>query len=101
MSREAQLAGVTAYVLKLSSYYAHLGVGVYTPKGYSQFDKVTVSVEQPFEVAKNGLLSHSCSILRVSFFANNQLQRYVDFAVAVAGFSGKPVVKEVPPPERL
>lgn len=93
MPNEAQLAGITPYVLRLAAYYACLGVGTYKPKGYSQFDRVEVRVKMPWQAGE--LLTESCLILAVEFFANDELQRYVEFALSPAGFSGKPIVRSV------
>jgi len=94
VSTEALRAGISKVVLRQAAYYAAIGVGTYTPKGYGQFDTVVVKQQEPFEFAE--LLSHSCAIIRVEFWSAKQLIRYVDFALAVAGFSGKPVLHEVP-----
>lgn len=94
MSKEQQLAGITPYVLRLASYYACLGVGTYRPQGYAQFDRIEVRVKQPWQ--PSSVFSESCLILAVEFFSLNVLQRYVEFALTPAGFSGKPIVKEVP-----
>jgi hypothetical protein len=97
MSKEQQLAGITPYVLRLSAYYAALGVGTYRPKGYAQFDRVEVRVKQPWQPGQ--LFTESCLILVVEFFSYDALQRYVEFALTPAGFSGKPVVQLVPAPD--
>lgn len=94
MSHEAQLAGITPLVLRTANYYAMLGIGSYAPKGYGSFDRVEVLVKEPFEM-DSSYISHSCSMLRVEFWQGKELQRAVDFVVAVAGFSGRPIVKEV------
>lgn len=95
MSKEQQLAGITPYVLRLASHYACLGVGTYRPKGYSNFDRVEVRVKMPWQPGK--LFTESCLILVVEFFSYDVMQRYVEFALTPAGFSGKPIVKEVKP----
>lgn len=99
MSKEQHLAGITPYVLRLASYYACLGVGTYRPKGYAQFDRIAVSIKQPWQPGE--LFTESCLILVVEFFSLGELLRYVEFALTPAGFSGKPVVHLVPaaPPE--
>jgi hypothetical protein len=94
MSKEQHLAGITPYVLRLASYYACLGVGTYRPKGYAQFDRIEVRVKQPWQ--PGALFTESCLILVVEFFSFNTLLRYVEFALTPAGFSGKPIVQEVP-----
>lgn len=93
MSKEQQLAGITPYVLRLASYYACLGVGTYRPKGYAQFDRIEVRVKQPWQPGV--LFTESCLILAVEFFSNDEMLRYVEFALTPAGFSGKPIIKEV------
>jgi hypothetical protein len=93
MNKEAQLAGITPYFLRVSSYYACLGVGTYTPKGYSNFDKVEVRVKMPWQPSEN--FTESCLILVVEFFSYDVLQRYVEFSLCPAGFSGKPILREV------
>ena len=93
MSREALLAGISPVVLRTAAYYCSLGIGTYTPKGY-HFDKVVVVQKEPFEM--KDFLSHSGSMMRVEFWANGQLQRYIDFFQAVAGFSGRPTISSVP-----
>lgn len=98
MSKEQQLAGITPYVLRLASYYACLGVGTYRPRGYAQFDRVEVRVKQQWQPSP--VFSESCLILVVEFFSLNVLQRYVEFALTPAGFSGKPIVQEVPNDDR-
>lgn len=93
MSTEQHLAGITPYVLRLASYYACLGVGTYHPKGYAQFDRVEVRVKMPW--TPGTLFTESCLILVVEFFSSDEMQRYVEFALTPAGFSGKPVVRGV------
>lgn len=93
MSKEAQLAGITPYVLRLAAHYASLGVGTYKPKGYSAFDRVEVRIKMPWQPGE--LLTESCMILVVEFFSFDTLQRYIEFALTPAGFSGKPVVREI------
>ena len=93
MSKEQQLAGITPYVLRLASYYACLGVGTYRPKGYAQFDRIVVRFKQPWQPGV--LFTESCLILAVEFFSNDEMLRYVEFALTPAGFSGKPIIKEV------
>ncbi len=99
MSKEQQRQGISAYVLRLSAHYAALGVGTYKPHGYAQFDRIEVRVKQPWQPGE--LFTESCLILVVEFFSLDVLQRYVEFALTPAGFSGKPVVQLVPslPPE--
>ena len=92
MSKEAQLAGITPLVLRTAAYYAALGVGTYTPKGYP-FDRIEVRVKQPWQAGAS--ITQSCLILVVEFYDANRMMRYVEFALTVAGFSGVPVVKEV------
>jgi len=94
MSNEQQLAGISPYVLRLAAYYAALGVGTYKPKGYSQFDRVEVRVKMPWQ--PGAFFTESCLILAVEFFSFDVLQRYVEFALTPAGFSGIPVVQLVP-----
>lgn len=93
MSKEQQLAGITPYVLRLAAYYAALGVGTYRPKGYSTFDRVEVRVKMPWQPGQ--LFTESCLILAVEFFNYDTLERYVEFALTPAGFSGRPIMKEV------
>lgn len=94
MSHEARLAGITPLVLRTANHYAMLGAGEFFPKGYGSFDKVVVRVKEPF-VMDSSYISHSCSMLVVEFWLGPQLERSVDFVVAVAGFSGRPVVHSV------
>ena len=94
MTKEAQLAGISPYVLRLASHYAALGVGSYLPKGYAQFDRVEVFVKMPWQ--PGAFFTESCLILEVAFFLGSDKMRYVEFALSPAGFSGVPVVKEVP-----
>lgn len=93
MSNEQQLAGISPYVLRLAAYYAALGVGTYRPKGYAQFDRIEVRVKMPWQ--PGAFFTESCLILEVAFFSSNEMQRYVEFALTPAGFSGIPVVREV------
>lgn len=93
MSKEARLAGISPYVLRLAAHYASLGVGTYRPKGYGQFDRVEVRLKHPWTPGES--LTQSCLILTVEFFNGAALERYIDFAVSPAGFSGKPVVHDV------
>ena len=88
------MSGISSYVLKLSAHYLQLGVGEYRPKGY-HFEKVVVAVQEPFAMAENGMLSHSGTMMRVEYWTGTQLERYVDFYCAVAGFSGRPIMKTV------
>ena len=99
MSREAQLAGITPLVLRTANHYSMLGVGTYLPKGYASFDRVEVRVKEPFEM-DSSYISHSCSVLVVEFWQGEQLERSVDFVVAVAGFSGRPIMASVPSPPK-
>lgn len=94
MNKEAQLAGITPYVLRLASYYACLGVGTYKPKGYSQFDHIEVRVKMPWKPAE--AFTESCLILVVEFYYVGEMLRYVEFALTPAGFSGVPLVTLVP-----
>lgn len=94
MTNEAQLAGITPYVLRLASHYAALGIGTYKPKGYAQFDRVEVRVKMPWQPGET--LNQSCLILVVEFYAGEEMQRYVEFSLRPEGFSGKPVVRTVP-----
>lgn len=93
MTNEAQLAGITPYVLRLASHYACLGVGTYKPQGYSQFDRVEVRVKMPWQPGET--ITQSCLILVVEFYAGDEVQRYVEFALTPAGFSGKPIMRSV------
>jgi hypothetical protein len=93
MTKEAQLAGITPYVLRLASYYACLGVGTYTPKGYAQFDRIEVIVKQPWQPSEQ--FTKSCLVLAVEFYHEDQQLRYVEFALTPAGFSGQPILREV------
>ena len=93
MSKEAQLAGISPLTLRTAAYYAALGVGTYTPKGYP-FDRVEVRVKMPWQPGE--LLTESCLILAVEFFSSEEMIRYVEFALTPAGFGGKPVVRSVP-----
>lgn len=91
MSKEQQLAGITPYVLRLASYYACLGVGTYLPRGYAQFDRVEVTVKQPWQPSAD--FTKSCLILEVAFMQGNEQLRYVEFALTPAGFSGRPIAQ--------
>lgn len=93
MSNEAQLAGISPYVLRLAAHYACLGVGTYRPKGYAQFDRVEVVLKQPWQ--PNDHFTESCLVLEVGFYVGQEQQRYIEFALTPAGFSGKPVVRAV------
>ena len=61
--------------------------------GYAQFDRIEVRVKQPWQ--PGALFTESCLILAVEFFSNDEMLRYVEFALTPAGFSGKPIIKEV------
>ena len=87
---EAQLAGITPYVLRLAVYYAALGTGEYKPKGYSSFDRVVVRELLPWHPQVQTL------ILVVEFFRGETRERFVEFSLTVAGFGGKPVVTLLP-----
>lgn len=91
MTNEAQLAGVTPYVARLAAHYAALGIGTYKPKGYSQFDRVEVRIKMPWQTGET--LTTSCLIIVVEFYAGEEMQRYVEFALTPSGFSGKPILK--------
>ena len=93
MSKEQQIQGITPYVLRLAAHYACLGVGTYRPEGYAQFDRIEVYVKQPWQPAES--FTESCLILVVEFYVGQDQLRYVEFALTPAGFSGKPIVREV------
>ena len=93
MTKEAQLAGISPYVLRLAAHYAALGVGTFRPKGYAQFDRVEVFVKMPWQ--PGAFFTESCLILEVAFFLGSDKMRYVEFALSPAGFSGVPVVRSV------
>ena len=69
MTKEAQLAGISPYVLRLAAHYAALGVGSYLPKGYAQFDRVEVFVKMPWQ--PGAFFTESCLILEVALMATN------------------------------
>ena len=91
MNKEQHRQGITPYVLRLAAHYAALGVGTYKPKGYAQFDRVEVVLKQPWQ--PSDVFTESCLILEVAFYSGETQQRYVEFAVTPAGFSGRPVVR--------
>ena len=92
--KEAQLAGITPYVLRLAAYYAALGVGEYHPRGYAQFDCVTVRELFPWRPGPTP--TESALVLIVEFFHQNHRLRYVEFALTPAGFGGDPVMQLLP-----
>jgi hypothetical protein len=93
VNKEQQRQGITPYVLRLSAYYACLGVGTYHPRGYAQFDRIDVSVKQPWQPGE--AFTASCLILEVAFFSLDERLRYVEFALTPAGFGGAPVLRAV------
>jgi len=92
-SKEQQLAGITPYTLRLSAYYAALGVGTYRPKGYAQFDRVEVRVKMPWQ--PGALFTESCLVLEVAFYIGEDKLRYVEFSLRPDGFGGVPIVRGV------
>lgn len=97
MIREAQLAGVTPYVLRLAAYYAAMGIGSYYPKGYSHFDVVTVRQLMPWHPGEH--FTDSMMVLIVEFFRGDHRERYVEFSLMPAGFGGEPIMKLLPSQE--
>jgi hypothetical protein len=93
MSKEQQLQGITPYVLRLASHYACLGIGTYKPNGYAQFNRVEVTVKQPWQPSEH--FTQSCLILEVAFYQGDTQTKYVEFALSPAGFGGTPIVKVV------
>lgn len=93
MSNEAQLAGISPYVLRLAAHYACLGVGTYLPKGYAQFDRIEVVLKQPWQ--PNDHFTESCLVLEVAFYSGCVKQRYVEFSLRPDGFGGIPIVRGV------
>jgi hypothetical protein len=92
MANEAQRLGITPYWLRLAAYYACLGVGTYTPKGYSQFDRVEVLERMPWQADVEDPMK-STLILAVEFYNGKRRLRFVEFALLPAGFGGDPIVK--------
>ena len=93
MASEAQLVGISPYVLRLAAHYACLGVGTYQPAGYS-FDRVEVVLRMPWQPNEEDAMK-STLVLAVEFYAGRHRQRFVEFTVTPAGFGGDPIVKLV------
>lgn len=91
---EAQLVGVTPYFLRLAAYYCAMGIGAYDPKGYTQFDHVTVRELMPWKPGATP--TESTTVLIVEFYYLTERIRYVEFALRPAGFGGQPIVKLLP-----
>lgn len=91
MASEAQLIGISPYVLRLAAHYACLGVGTYQPAGYA-FDRVEVTVRMPWQPGETDSMK-SMLVLAVDFFAGTHRQRFVEFALTPAGFGGDHIVK--------
>jgi hypothetical protein len=91
MASELQKTGITPVVLRISAFYAAMGVGTYAPKGYSWFDRVEVKLEHPWVAADDPL--ESTQVIRVSFYTGSERQRYVEFMYRFAGFGGKHLLR--------
>ena len=94
MATSAQLLGITPYILRLASYYACLGLGVYVPQGYAQFDKVVVDVAMPWKPDEQNALN-SMLVLRVAFYKGDHRYKFIEFGLRPEGFGGDPIVREV------
>jgi hypothetical protein len=94
MTSEIQRAGVTPYVLRLAAYYAALGCGTYSPKGYAGFNSVVVRELMPWKADAEDPMN-STTILVVEFFLGQRRVKWVEFALKPAGFGGDPIVRAV------
>jgi hypothetical protein len=93
--KEAQLQGITPYVLRLAAHYAALGIGRYTPKGYAAFDRIEVRQLAPWTPGPNNSITESMMVLIVEFYSGPERIRYVEMALSPCGFGGESILKEV------
>ena len=96
MTKESQLQGITPYLLRLASHYAALGIGVYRPKGYAQFDRIEVRQLAPWTPGPVGSsITESMMVLIVEFYQDERRTKYVEFALSPAGFGGDPILQRI------
>jgi hypothetical protein len=91
MHKEDHRIGITPIVMRRAAYYLSLGVGEYFPK-HPHHDKVVV--EKTYELIQNPTNEFEWATgMKVSFFQEGHLTRWVEFSCRTTGAGGDAILK--------
>ena len=90
---EDRLIGITPILIRRAAYYITLGEGIYYPD-HPHFNKVIV--EKLYDIMQNPLDSTEWALgLKVGFYQDNHLVRWIEFSCRLTGAGGDPVLRKV------